>query len=92
MAYDVRNRMPAGTLVKEQNCKIDFIANPKKKGNIFFSCGKIVGGVSDKVKAGIEDNSITIDDIEYAEVSRDGGPYVSVLMKKATDNVVARLG
>lgn len=92
MAYDVRNRMPAGSLVKEQGCKIEFVANPKKAGNIFFTCGKVVGGVSDKVKKALADKTLTIDQVEYAEVSQDGGEYVAVLMMKSTNNVVATLG
>lgn len=92
MAYTTRNRMPASSLVKDENCKIDFVANPKKAGNIFFTCGKVVGGVSEKVKAALNAGTLTIDQVEYAEVSKDGGPFISVLMMKAVNNVVATLG
>ena len=88
MEITATNRQSAADLVKETGNAIDFVKNPKT-GNIFFTCGKITGGISEKVKAAYAAGTLTIDQMEYAEISRDGGPAVPVLMMKSTNNVVA---
>ena len=88
MEITATNRQSAADLVNSTGNAIDFVKNPKT-GNIFFTCGKITGGISEKVKAAYAANTLTIDQMEYAEVSRDGAPAVPVLMMKSTNNVVA---
>lgn len=88
MEITATNRMSAKSLVNNTEEAIDFIKNPKT-GNIFFVCGNITGGVSQKVKDAHAAGTLTIDQMEYAEVSRDGAPAVPVLMMKSTNNVVA---
>ena len=88
MEITATNRQSAADLVKSTGNAIDFVKNPKT-GNIFFTCGKITGGISEKIKAAYAANTLTIDQMEYAEVSRDGAPAVPVLMMKSTNNVVA---
>lgn len=88
MEITATNRQSAADLVNSTGNAIDFVKNPKT-GNIFFTCGKITGGISEKVKAAFAANTLTIDQMEYAEVSRDGAPAVPVLMMKSTNNVVA---
>ena len=88
MEITATNRQSAKDLVTSTGNAIEFVNNPKT-GNIFFTCGKIVGGISEKVKAAHAAGTLTIDQMEYAEVSRDGAPAVPVLMMKSTNNVVA---
>lgn len=88
MEITATNRQSAADLVKETGNAIDFVKNPKT-GNIFFTCGKITGGISEKVKAAYAAGTLTIDQMEYAEISRDGAAAVPVLMMKSTNNVVA---
>ena len=88
MEITATNRQSAADLVKETGNAIDFVKNPKT-GNIFFTCGKITGGISEKVKAAYAAGTLTIEQMEYAEVSRDGAAAVPVLMMKSTNNVVA---
>jgi hypothetical protein len=87
MAYDVRNRKTIKNLKESEGAELEI--RKSAKGNIFFVCGTIVGGCSDKVKAVHE--TVTPDQLEYAEVSRDGGEYVPVLMMRNTSNVVRKL-
>ena len=87
MAYDVRNRKTIKNLKDSEGAKLEF--RESAKGNVFFVCGTIVGGCSDKVKAVYK--TVTADQLEYAEVSRDGGKYVPVIMMRSTSNVVRTL-
>lgn len=87
MEITATNRQSAKDLVTTTGNPIDFVKHPKT-GNIFFTCGKITGGISDKVKAAYAAGTLTIDQMEYAEVSKDGGKAVPVLMMKSTANVV----
>ena len=88
MEITATNRQSASDLVNSTGNAIDFVRNPKTN-NIFFTCGKITGGISEKVKAAYAAGTLTIDQMEYAEVSRDGAPAVPVLMMKSVSNVVA---
>lgn len=88
MEITATNRQSAKDLVTSTGNPIEFVANPKT-GNIFFTCGKIIGGISEKVKSAYAAGTLAIDQMEYAEVSRDGTPAVPVLMMKSTSNVVA---
>ena len=81
------NRMSGHRLV-EMYGEIEFIKN-KKTGKIFFAVGDISGYVSPKVQAKYE--TITLDEIEYAEVSIDGGKAVPTLMLANKANVLRRL-
>lgn len=81
------NRMSGRQLV-DNNGPIEFINNPNT-GNIFFTCGSIVGYVSPKVREKVD--TITLDEIQYAEVSIDGNDAVPTLMIKSADNVVRTL-
>lgn len=81
------NRMSGSRLV-EKHGEIQFIEN-KKTGKIFFSVGDISGYVSPKVQAKI--NTITLDEIEYAEVSIDGKKAVPTLMMANKANVLRTL-
>ena len=81
------NRMSGSRLV-EKHGEIQFIEN-KKTGKIFFSVGDISGYVSPKVQAQI--NTITLDEIEYAEVSIDGKKAVPTLMMANKANVLRTL-
>ena len=88
MEITATNRMSASDLVRSTGNTIDFVRN-SKTNNIFFTCGKIVGGISKKVKEAYAAGTLAIEQMEYAEVSRDGAPAVPVLMMKSTNNVVA---
>lgn len=88
MEITATNRMSAKDLVTTTGNPIEFVKNGKT-GNIFFTCGKIVGGISKKVKAAYAAGTLSTEQMEYAEVSRDGAPAVPVLMMKSTANVVA---
>lgn len=81
------NRMTARAL-KEANGAIEFVKNPNT-GKCFFTCGNIVGYVSPKVEESLD--SITIDDIQYAEVSINGAKAVPCLMMRSTNNVLKTL-
>ena len=81
------NRM-SGIELKAKHGSIDFINNPKT-GKLFFSAGSITGYVSPKVAENLD--TITLEDIQYAEVSIDGAEAVPTLMMKSTTNVVRSL-
>lgn len=80
------NRM-SGTELKAKHGTIEFINNPKT-GKLFFTAGSITGYVSPKVAENID--TITLNDIQYAEVSIDGAEAVPTLMMKSA-NVVRSL-
>lgn len=71
------NRMSAEALMKSQNSEIQFIENPNN-GKIFFVCGDIKGYVSPLVVEKM--NTVTVEDLQYAEVSIDNKPAVPCLM------------
>ena len=81
------NKM-SGRALKQAHGAIEFVKNPNT-GKCFFTCGSIVGYVSPKVESNLD--SVTLDDIQYAEVSIDGKPAVPCLMMKATTNVLKTL-
>lgn len=71
------NRMSAKSLIISENSPIDFVKNPNT-GKLFFVCGSKKGYVSPKVASQID--TIELDDMQYAEVSIDGGEAVPTLM------------
>ena len=81
------NRMTATELINA-NGKIDFIKNPKT-GKLFFTCGSITGYVSPAVEQNVQ--SVTKEDLQFAEVSIDGGQAIPTLMMKGAANVVKSL-
>lgn len=81
------NRM-SGNELKAKHGTIDFIHN-SKTGKIFFTAGSIKGYVSPKVAENID--TLTLDDIQYAEVSIDNKPAIPTLMMKSKANIVRSL-
>ena len=73
--------MTAKQLVIKQNSLLeyhDFDGQDGKHHN-FFVCGSITGYVSPNAKAAIE-RGCSLDELKYAEVSKDGGAPVPCLM------------
>ena len=85
------NRMSARQLVISENSVIDFVKNPNT-GKLFFVCGSKKGYVSPALQQVYQDS--TLDDIQYAEVSLDGGTPVPTLMcvGNSQQNVTKTLG
>ena len=85
------NRMSAKQLVISENSVIDFVTNPST-GKLFFVCGSKKGYVSPALQKVYQDS--TLDDIQYAEVSLDGGTPVPTLMcvGNSQQNVTKTLG
>ena len=85
------NRMSARQLVISENSVIDFVKNPNT-GKLFFVCGSKKGYVSPALQQVYQ--SSTLDDIQYAEVSLDGGTPVPTLMcvGNSQQNVTKTLG
>jgi hypothetical protein len=81
--------MSASALCAKENSSIKFINNPNT-GNIFFACGNVTGYVSPKIRENLD--SVTINELQFAEVSIDGKEPVPCLMMRGTDNVVKTLG
>lgn len=71
------NRMSCAQLMKSQNSELQFIENPNT-GKIFFMCGEIKGYVSPAVLQNM--NTVSVQDLQYAEVSIDNKPAVPCLM------------
>lgn len=71
------NRMSAKQLVISENSIIDFVTN-HNTGKLFFVCGSKKGYVSPALQKIYKE--ATLDDIQYAEVSLDGGTPVPTLM------------
>ena len=85
------NRMSARQLVISENSVIDFVKNPNT-GKLFFVCGSKKGYVSPALQKVYKES--TLDDIQYAEVSLDGGTPVPTLMcvGNSQQNVTKTLG
>lgn len=71
------NRMSAASFMKLQNSELKFIENPNN-GKIYFECGDVKGHISPAVLEKM--HSVTVDDLQYAEVSIDGSKPVPCLM------------
>lgn len=71
------NRMSCAQLMKSQNSELQFLENPNN-GKIYFKCGEIIGYVSPAVLDKI--HSVSVDDLQYAEVSINESKPVSCLM------------
>lgn len=71
------NRMSAKALKEQQNnASIDFVENPNKPGKVFFVCGTVTGYCSPAVQRVYE--TVTLDDLQFAEVAKDGDPTNAV--------------
>lgn len=90
MANDlqVRNKMTAEALKQSENSRIDFVGNPKKDGNIFFSCGSKTGYVGQALKGAIAEGTVDVTKVMYAETSKDGKEWVPCLFLPNTQNVI----
>ncbi len=81
-----RNQM-SGRELKAQHGAIEFVENPKTN-KLFFACGTLRGYVSPKVQEAVTKGNLTIDQINYAQCSTDGGDnWVDCIMMKSTNNV-----
>ena len=85
------NRMSAKQLVISENAELQFVNNPNT-GKTFFVCGSKRGYVSPNVLKIMD--TCTLDELQYAEVSLNGGEAVPCLMVvgKADANVRRKLG
>lgn len=75
------NSMTASELVIKKNAPIEFHDFDDSKGvhHTFFVCGDITGYVSPNAKKAIE-KGCSIDDLRYADISKDGGKPVPCLL------------
>ena len=85
----ILNKMSAKSLILSENSAIDFVRNPNT-GKLFFVCGSKKGYVSPKVASQID--TIELDEMQYAEVSIDGGEAVPTLMLINTPIVKRSMG
>ena len=92
MEYNHPNPSPAcGALgecprinVSQLKCKIMEITATNRQ-----SAKDLVTSTGNAIEFAYAAGTLAIDQMEYAEVSRDGAPAVPVLMMKSTNNVVA---
>lgn len=86
--YVSTNEMTAKQLVIKQNAVIKFhdFDGQDGKHHTFFVCGNITGYVSPNAKKAIE-SGCTIDNLKYAEISKDGEAPVSCLMVVGNEHV-----
>lgn len=69
-----RKRMSAKELVNAEASKIEFIPNPQRGGELFFTCGSYQAGyISPAVKQKFAEGTLTIADMQFAECSTDDG-------------------
>ena len=85
------NRMSAKQLVISENAELQFVNNPNT-GKTFFVCGSKRGYVSPNVLKIMD--TCTLDELQYAEVSLNGGEAVPCLMVVGNSgaNVQRKLG
>ena len=85
------NRMSAKQLVISENAELQFVKNPNT-GKTFFVCGSKRGYVSLNVLKIMD--TCTLDELQYAEVSLNGGEAVPCLMVVGNSeaNVKRKLG
>lgn len=84
-------RMSAKQLVISENAELEFVHNPNT-GKTFFVCGSKRGYVSPNVMKIMD--TCTLDELQYAEVSLNGGEAVPCLMVVGNSeaNVQRKLG
>lgn len=80
-----RNAKSLRQLIISENSAFDIVKNPKKPGHSFFMCGTIRAGyISPRamtfLNQHINEPSVLYDGLQYAETSRNGGPFVPTLM------------
>ena len=85
------NRMSAKQLVISENAELQFVKNPNT-GKTFFVCGSKRGYISPNVMKVMD--TCTLDELQYAEVSLNGGEAVPCLMVVGNSeaNVQRKLG
>lgn len=85
------NRMSAMQLVISENAELQFVKNPNT-GKTFFVCGSKRGYVSPNVLKIMD--TCTLGELQYAEVSLNGGEAVPCLMVVGNSeaNVQRKLG
>ena len=85
------NRMSAMQLVISENAELQFVKNPNT-GKTFFVCGSKRGYVSPNVLKIMD--TCTLNELQYAEVSLNGGEAVPCLMVVGNSeaNVQRKLG
>lgn len=78
------NRMSAKEFIKKQNAELEYHDFDGKDGkhHTFFVCGSITGYVSPNAKYELEKKECDLDNLYYAEVSKDGGEPVPCLLRK----------
>ena len=84
-------RMSAKQLVISENAELEFVHNPNT-GKTFFVCGSKRGYISPNVMKIMD--TCTLDELQYAEVSINGGELVPCLMVVGNSeaNVQRKLG
>ncbi len=76
------NRMSAEALIIKENAALDYIENPHKPGKLFFVCGSKQGYVSPALQEKLKEaqGDVALEDMQYAEVSINGGTAIPTLM------------
>ena len=76
------NRMSVKELMEKENSKVVFHDFEDKNGKMhsLFTCGSISGYVSPNAVKEMKNNANFLDNLVYAEVSKDGGRLVPCLM------------
>ncbi len=75
----VTDEKPLKQLVIEQNSEVKFVKS-QKSGKLFFTCGKIRGYVSPAAAKRVQDSDCTIEDFEFAMVSKNDEAAVPCIM------------
>jgi hypothetical protein len=75
----VTDKKPLKQLVIEQNSEVKFVNNPKT-GKLFFICGKIRGYVSPAAAKRVQDSDCTLEDFEFAMISKEDGVAIPCIM------------
>lgn len=87
------NRMTAKQLVIRENAELQRVINPKN-GKAFFVCGQVRGYMSPAANKLFMSGKATLDELQFAEVSIDGGQAVPCLMVvgNSQQNITHKLG
>lgn len=77
-----KNKMSAKELIKKQGAEIKYYDFKDNKGtqHTFFTCGEITGYISPNAKKELEKDCCNLDNLEYAEISKNGGDFVPCLL------------
>lgn len=66
-------------LVIEQNSEVKFVKNSKSE-KLFFTCGEIRGYVSPAAAKRVQDSDCTLEDFEFAMISKNDGDAIPCIM------------